>query len=57
MEVNLVTEAFDLIHDIALTAVTECGEPIPKTIVAALNEIVALARYKGVHGNLVPITS
>lgn len=53
MSKDFKNEAFDLIHKIALKAQNKCEEPIPNIIEAALNEIVALARYKGSHGNLI----
>ena len=53
MNEDLANEAFDLIHDIALNAQAKCDEPIPGIVEAALNEIVALARYKGQAGNLI----
>ena len=46
-------EALDLIHDIAVAALGKCDEPIPEILREALDEIVALSRYKGAHGNVI----
>lgn len=44
-------EALDLIHSIAVSALGQCEEPIPNILEEALDEIAALSRYKGEHGN------
>lgn len=46
-------EALDLIHSIAVSALGQCKEPIPNLLKEALDEILALSRYKGEHGNLI----
>jgi len=49
-EKNL-NEALDLIHEIALKSKNKCDEPIPEIIRLALEDIAALARYKGKSAN------
>ena len=47
-------ETFDLICRIALKAKQRCDEPIPEIVEVALDEILGLARYKGIAGNSIP---
>lgn len=46
-------QAFDLIHRIASHALNNCGRNVPEIVSEALEEISALSRYKGCHGNIV----
>ena len=57
MNKELEMEALELIYKIAISAKDRCDEPIPKIITIALEEIISLARYKGVHGNLISTES